>query len=58
MTHEPTTYRTPISVIVRCSCGWSATQSRRQNAFARATKLKSAWRRHLLDTAHREGATT
>lgn len=36
----------PAVVSIRCSCGWIAAQSRRQNALARAAKLKAAIRQH------------
>jgi hypothetical protein len=39
----------PVDVTVRCSCGWSARQSRRQNALARAEKLRAAESQHLRD---------
>lgn len=37
---------TPAAIIVRCECGWSFTQSRRQNALARAAKIKAAINKH------------
>jgi hypothetical protein len=38
---------TPVAVIVRCRyCGWSHTESRRQNALARAAKMKAAVSQH------------
>lgn len=45
-THSLKRIDTPISVIVRCSCGWSHTETRHQNALARAAKLRAAIRRH------------
>lgn len=38
---------TPISVTARCTCGWAHRETRRQNAFARAAKLKAAISKHL-----------
>jgi len=38
----------PVSWMLRCACGWSATQSRSQNALARAAKLHHAERAHYL----------
>lgn len=45
--HEVTEHRSPTSVSYRCSCGWRHTELRRQNAFARAAKLRAALREHL-----------
>ena len=45
--HQIMEVKTPVSVIARCSCGWSATQTRRQNAWARNAKLQKAKRAHL-----------
>lgn len=39
----------PAMESIRCSCGWSAAQSRRQNALARAAKLDRASREHALE---------
>jgi hypothetical protein len=47
--HEITERRTPASVIALCSCGWMHRESRRQNAFARAAKLRAAQRKHLTE---------
>lgn len=44
--HEIAEYVSPVGVTWRCSCGWSTQQSRRQNALARAAKLKAAARKH------------
>lgn len=37
----------PVSVQVRCSCGWYQSVTRKQNAFARAAKVRMAIRMHL-----------
>lgn len=47
MTHVLTEYVSPAHYIIRCSCGWSAMQPRRQNALARAAKLRAAVAHHL-----------
>lgn len=44
--HEITTRTTPISYILTCTCGWSHTEKRRQNALARAAKIEAARRKH------------
>ena len=44
--HEMREERSPVTITMRCSCGWSATQSRRQNALARAAKLRKACDAH------------
>lgn len=36
----------PLSITVRCQCGWSHTESRRQNALARAAKMRAAINKH------------
>jgi hypothetical protein len=45
--HRITEIKTPVAVVARCSCGWSSTQTRRQNAWARNAKLQQAKRGHL-----------
>jgi hypothetical protein len=47
MKHEISSRNSPVSVITMCSCGWSHTETRRQNAWARAAKIKSAVRGHF-----------
>jgi hypothetical protein len=37
----------PINVMLICSCGWTHSESRHQNAFARAAKLRKARKDHL-----------
>jgi hypothetical protein len=44
--HEITVTRSSTSIRAQCSCGWCATQTRRQNALADA-KLKAAIRAHI-----------
>lgn len=39
----------PISVTATCTCGWRHRETRRQNAFARAAKLKAAISKHLAE---------
>lgn len=52
MTHQPITHdieerRTPIAILITCSCGWHSQITRRQNALARASKVRAAIRAHL-----------
>lgn len=47
ISHKISETRTPIAVILRCSCGWHYSASRRQNARARAAKVKAAIRAHI-----------
>jgi hypothetical protein len=44
--HETSEHRSPVAILLRCSCGWSRQISRKQNALARAAKVKAAWREH------------
>lgn len=46
-THEITQHKNPIQYVLRCSCGWSFSTSRRQNAWARAAKIRAAVGAHL-----------
>lgn len=46
--HEISECTSPINVTVRCSCGWSYTESRRQNAWARAAKIRAAIDKHAM----------
>jgi hypothetical protein len=43
--HEITEHVTPIGHLLRCKCGWSHTVPR-QNALARAAKVRRAIREH------------
>lgn len=45
--HKMWVGRSPTTVTARCSCGWYSTQTRHQNALARASKIRAAQRRHL-----------
>lgn len=50
MTHHYIEHRsTPISYMAVCRCGWSFETKRKQNAFARAGKIKAAVARHLAE---------
>jgi hypothetical protein len=44
--HHIRTVRAPDNVTLRCDCGWWCRQTRRQNAFARAAKLRAAVAEH------------
>lgn len=46
MQHDLEVRKSPINFIVHCRCGFSRTITRRQNALARARKVKSAIREH------------
>lgn len=47
--HKIVEKASPVSVILRCSCGWSHQIDRRQNALARAAKVRAAKREHERD---------
>jgi hypothetical protein len=42
----------PIAVLLRCSCGWHTAVSRKQNALARAAKVRSHIHKHLEEMEH------
>ncbi len=44
--HLITTRESPIEVLLFCTCGWTDSVTRRQNALARAAKVKGKIRRH------------
>ncbi len=44
--HRITSVMSPADEMVFCSCGWRHTVTRRQNALARAAKVRAAIRRH------------
>ena len=44
--HRMGGHRDAIAVVVSCSCGWTRKILRRQNALARASKVRSAWAEH------------
>jgi len=41
--------RTPTHVTLRCACGWTHQETRRQNALARAKKIQGAVTRHFKE---------
>lgn len=47
--HEITERKTPISILLLCDCGWTHSESRRQNARPRAAKLRAATRKHWAE---------
>jgi hypothetical protein len=49
VTHDIAEIRTPIAIIVRCSCGWSRQVTRKQNALARASQVRAKIREHEYD---------
>lgn len=44
--------RTPVSFVTTCNCGWRHETTRRQNAWARAAKIRAAVAEHM--TLHRK----
>lgn len=57
-THWIEERRSPSSVKLFCTCGWTHAETRHQNALARASKLRSAELRHLRQMAQEQIATT
>ena len=53
--HRITERLTPIDRLALCSCGWTARQTRHQNALAGSAKLRAAVRRHLNDATTTTG---
>lgn len=49
--HDITTRRSPVAIIVRCTCGWSRQFTRHQNALARAARVRAAISEHQRDAA-------
>ena len=47
--------RAPTATIVCCTCGWSRTITRRQNALARAAKVRAARNEHARQVAAARG---
>lgn len=45
--HQITSTYTPVSERLVCSCGWRHTETRRQNALARAARVRAVVRKHL-----------
>lgn len=46
MKHEMSQSVSPISVTIRCTCGWHRQITRRQNALARTAKVRAAFNEH------------
>jgi hypothetical protein len=44
--HQMNERREAIAIVVSCTCGWTRKILRRQNALARASKVRSAWAEH------------
>jgi hypothetical protein len=44
--HRMSGHRDAIAIVLSCSCGWTRKILRRQNALARASKVRSAWAEH------------
>lgn len=51
-THKIVELTSPVSVILRCSCGWAKQFDRRQNALARAQKVRAAKAEHERQAAN------
>jgi acetone carboxylase gamma subunit len=47
-THTITTRKTPMGHMAICSCGWTFSVPR-QNAWARAAKIRAAVNKHLAE---------
>lgn len=52
--HEVVELTSPDAIILRCSCGWSHQIDRRQNAFARAAKVRAEKTKHRREVAQKE----
>lgn len=46
--HNIDVRKTPIGHLIRCACGWSQVIPK-QNALARAAKVRAACRKHLKE---------
>jgi len=44
--HEITERRSPAAILILCTCGWSRAVLNRQNALARASKVRAARAEH------------
>ena len=44
--HRLSGHRDAIAIVLSCPCGWTRKILRRQNALARASKVRSAWAEH------------
>ena len=44
--HQMNERREALGIVVSCTCGWTRKILRRQNALARASKIRSAWVEH------------
>ena len=54
MKHDIAERRSPVNILVMCSCGWIRTFTRHQNALGRAAKIRGAINQHDRDVAERE----
>lgn len=54
-THEIETRTSPVGYHATCTCGWFHTERRKQNALARAAKMKAAIRAHYDAVEARRG---
>lgn len=50
--HEITERHSPVAVILLCSCGWTRQIDKRQNALARAAKVRAAKAEHVSNACH------
>lgn len=55
--HRTSESYTPVSVVCRCTCGWSTSVTRRQNALARAAKCARACHEHEREVVARGQAS-
>lgn len=49
--HQIEEKRSPTHILVLCSCGWTGQITRKQNARARASKVRGLINRHLKEVA-------
>ena len=45
--HLITERESPVAMLLRCKCGWHKEITRKQNALARAAKVKAAVHEHI-----------
>jgi hypothetical protein len=54
MPHDITQLRSPTHILITCTCGWRTQIIRKQNALARASKVRSAIHRHYISELKKE----
>lgn len=56
MEHSITETRSPVSIQLRCTCGWCRQITRQQNALGRAAKVRAAKFQHYKETDEKADA--